>query len=82
MEFFSISDKNENDINLIFDNLIENFKKGERSNINDINNDSQSIKIEYNVHFIGKCGVGAKTSLISALMNEEFTFCTEKMSFN
>ena len=76
IKFFSISDKNENDIKAFIIDLLENLEKGNIKNIDNNKNindkQEKSIKDKYKVCFIGEAGIGAKTSLIKSILDKNY----------
>ena len=65
LKFLSVSNKNDIDINNFIDDLVKNLVSENNSKI-------ESKPLIYKACFIGDSGVGAKTSLINAIMNIKF----------
>jgi len=72
LKYFSISDKNENDIKSFLKNLMHDLEKETIKKINKDEKDDESEDDVYKVCFIGSSGSGAKTSLINAIIGKTF----------
>ena len=70
LKFFIISDKEEKDIKIFIDDLLDQL--GKRRIIIENNKIKTAKKNEYKICFVGSCGCGAKTSLICAMLGEKF----------
>ena len=74
LKYFIISNENENEIKAFIKDLLENLEKETIKSKN--NKEINSVKDKYKVCFIGSSGIGAKTSLINAIIGEPFNHNT------